>query len=184
LRLLICITIEKIMKEKNILKNITETLTDKPKYELTIPVVWSAELPKRTLWDRMRGKPAPSPERKRTFVLRPCKVGNMYRIAGRAAQLPHEIKQGSMSEVILPVIAEHLDDLVYIVASGIQNDHNEPSKELMLFIERNFDAEDLYSCLYPVLENVGMQSFLNSIALAKGTLTILKPSASPNDGSE
>lgn len=172
------------MEEKDILTAITDTIIDKPKHEITIPVTWHPPV-KRTWLDRVLRRPLPVKEAERTFVIYPCKVGNMYRIAGRAAQLPAEVKEGTNAEVVLPLIHKHLKDVVYVVAAGIQNNHLEPDPELITFIEMNFDAADLYSCLDPVLESVGMQSFFNTIVLVMGTVKILKPEeTSPIDGSE
>lgn len=171
------------MEEKEILSGIAGTITDKPVFTITIPV----KEPKKSaysIWDRIRFKARRLVQLERTFVINPCVVNNMYRIAGRAALLPDSIKNGTLSETVLPLITHHLDDIIYIVAAGIQNTKREPDHDLIEFIKDNFDAEDLYNCLNPVLENVGMQSFLNSIALAKGTVKILKPNASPKDGRE
>lgn len=177
-----------MLQEENILSAVTETLTDKPRYKITIPVTWFPDLPKQTIWDKILRRPLPrEPEKERTFVIYPCKVCNMYRIAGVASRLPNEIKGGTQSEVYLPLINEYIDDVVYVIAAGIQNNHLEPDPELIQFIERNFDGIDLYNCLQPVLENVNMESFFNSIVLIKGTVKILQPKeekTSPRDGSE
>ncbi|RZJ90977.1 MAG: hypothetical protein EOO20_06605 [Chryseobacterium sp.] len=172
------------MEEKEILSSVTETLIDKPAYTVTVQIKEPKTLPKRSLLDKLLRRPVPVQELERSFVINPCVVGNMYRIAGRAVKLPDTILNGSMSESMIPVINDHLDDVVYIVAAGIQNSKREPDAELIEFINDNFEAEDLYNTLLPILENLGMQSFLNSIALAKGTVKILQPSASPLDGRE
>ena len=172
------------MEEKEILQVVTETLIDKPAYTVTVPIKEPKPAPKRSLIDWLFRRPKFIQEIERSFVINPCVVGNMYRIAGRAVKLPDSILNGSLSESMIPVIHQHLDDMVYIVAAGIQNTKREPDAELIEFIKDNFEAEDLYDTLLPILENLGMQSFLNSIALAKGTVKILKPNASPLDGSE
>ncbi|NII81750.1 MULTISPECIES: hypothetical protein [unclassified Pedobacter] len=172
------------MEEKDILQNITDTLIEKSVYTLKVPIKHPMPVPKRAIIDKILRKPIVVPETVREFNITPCIVGNMYRIAGRAVKLPGEILEGSMAGSLLPIINEHLSDLVYIVAAGIQNTKFEPEPDLIEFIEDNFEAEDLYQALLPILENLGMQSFLNSIALAKGTVKILKPNVSPIDGSE
>ncbi|WP_183560689.1 hypothetical protein [Mucilaginibacter sp. SP1R1] len=182
------------MTDKNILQGVVNTFTEKQKFTITIPVSWRPEqalLPpiKQTLLNRLlngkaiQEKPVEMPDEE-TFTIYPCKVANMWRIAGAATSLPDEIREGGLYETVLPLIHDHLVTIVYLVAAGIQNNHEEPAPELITFIERNFDNEDLYSCLFPVLENVNMQSFLNSIVLAKGTVKILIPKTSPTDGSE
>jgi len=172
------------MQEKEILQSIAETLIDKPGYELTVSIKEPTPIPKRKMWDKLFRRTVIEQELERTFVINPCVVGNMYRIAGRAVKLPGAILEGTQAQSLLPVIHDHLDDLIYIVAAGIQNSKREPDPALIEFIKDNFEAEDLYNTLLPILENLGMQSFLNSIALAKGTVKILKPNASPIDGSE
>jgi hypothetical protein len=181
------------MEEKEVYQGTVNAFTEKPKFTLTIPVTWRPEpaavaLPKQSLWDRLTSKQVKSDTEQlpdtETFVIKPCKVVNMARLAGAAVALPDQLKEGTLAEIAMPLVKEHLPTIVYIVAAGIQNDHNEPEPELITFIERNFDNDDLYAALYPVLENSGMQSFLNSIVLAKGTVSLLKPKASPTDGSE
>lgn len=171
------------MEEKKILQSVADTLIEKPLFTVTVTIKDPVPLRKRSIFDRLLRRPRQFQELERSFEIKPCVVGNMYRIAGRSVNLPAEIMDGSMAQAMLPVIKDHLSDVVYIVASGIQNTKDEPTEELISFINDNFDAQDLYDCLLPVLENLGMQSFLNSIALAKGTVKILKP-ASPLDGSE
>jgi hypothetical protein len=167
--------------ENKLLSAVADTLIEKPKYEFTIDVSWQPEY-RPTLWDRITRRPKPPTLTEQTFIINPCKVGSMYRIASKAQGLPTELRGGTYSEVYLPLIYSHINDIIYIVASGIQNNHLEPDPKLMLFIERNFDAIDLYNCLAAVLENINMESFFNSIVLIKGAVTILK--ASPADGSE
>ncbi|WP_443945605.1 hypothetical protein ACJVDH_00405 [Pedobacter sp. AW1-32] len=172
------------MQDNEILHAITETITDKPVYTTTVSIKRPVPIPKRSIWDRLRKKPIIKQETERTFTINPCVVGNMYRIAGKAIDLPDEVFQGTISEVVLPLIYKHINDIVYIIAAGIQNDRDEPDQELINFIKDNFESQDLFDALQPVLENIGMQSFLNTIALAKGSVKILKPKASPLDGSE
>lgn len=176
------------MNEKNIYQGVANTFTEKAKFTITVPVSWLPDRApvKRTIIDRIfkgRAKEEPEIETERTFTISPCKVANMYRIAGASVGLPDEIKKGGLAEAVMPLITDHLPTITYLVAAGIQNDHNEPDPDLIQFIERNFDCEDLYSCLSPILENLGMQSFLNTIVLAKGTVKILSKT-SPTDGSE
>lgn len=176
-----------MLQEQNIYPAVTATLNEKPKYEITIPLTVLPEPPKRTILDRIMRKPVPEPETERTFVIYPCKVCNMYRVAGVAARLPSELKGGTYSEVYLPLIHAHLKDVVYVVAAGIQNNREEPAPDLIRFIEDNFDAIDLFNTLQPVLENVNMEAFFNTIVLMKGAVDILRPKkekTSPKDGSE
>ncbi len=166
------------MITNNIYQQIGETLIAKPKFKITVPIAD----PKRSLWDYLLRKPVIT---ERTFTIYPCKVGNMFRIASRAITLPKELAQGSLSEVLMPLFSEHLTTIIYVVAASIQNNKQEPSKELIEFIKNEMDHDDLYECMQHALENLGLESFLNSIVLARGTIIILKPKeTSPIDGSE
>lgn len=164
------------MTDNQILSALADTLTDKPRYEFTVTI----KEPRRTIWQWLRRQPI---QYSRTFTVHPPVVNNMYRIAGRSASLPVEVTKGTVAEIVLPLIYNHKDDVVYIIAAGIQNTKREPDNELIEFINDNFDAEDLFNCLQAVLGGEWMQHFFNSIALAKGTVKILEP-ASPKDGSE
>lgn len=171
------------MQDKDILQGVAETLIGSASYTITVPIK-EPIVHNRTFWDRLLRRPIVKIETERTFIINQCVVGNMYRVASRAVTLPHEILSGTQAQSILPIINDHLHTMVYIVAAGIQNTKDEPEAELIEFIQDNFVAEDLYNSLLPVLENLGMQSFLNSIALVRGTVKILEPNASPLDGSE
>jgi hypothetical protein len=176
------------MNEDEIYSGVADILTDKP-YTLRIPIRWAPEPKpvKRSLLDRLlrRALPAEHPETIRTFEIFPCVVANMYRIAGRAVLLPKEILGSSeLTESVLPLIPEHLPNMVYIIASAIQNNHLEPAPELLVFIERNFTQVQISNALYASIEGLGLQDFLNSIVLAKGSVSILKPKTSPVDGRE
>ena len=157
------------MEEKEILSAIADTFTDKPRHEFEVPIT------NFTWWDRILFR------KKRKFTIYPCVVANSVRIAGRVVLLPDEIKQGDVGSDINKIIHEHSRDIIYIVACAIQNNRYEPEKWLIDFIANNFTNEQLYLPLYYSLDAVGMQSFLNTIVLAKG-VTILK--TSPIDGSE
>lgn len=183
------------MEEREILKSVTDTLTGKRIFEITVPVKWRPKyvappLPKYTLLDwilrRKRPQPEPEPaqETHRTFEMWPCVVANQYRIAGNAALLTDQMSDNHSDNIQLIIDNQPL--VVYIVASAIQNNHLEPDPELVEFITNNFDHEDLYTSLRAAFSNMGMQSFSNSIALLKGTVKILKPDqeASPVDGKE
>jgi hypothetical protein len=183
------------MQDNQIISALAEVLTEKPRYQFKIPIrepkIQAPYIaPNRSFWDKITRKPianVPDPEPieyVRNFVVYPPVVNNMYRIAGRSANLPVEVLKGKVAEIVLPLILTYKDDIVYIIAAGIQNTKREPDRELIEFIEDNFDGEDLFNCLQAVLGGEWMQHFFNSIALAKGTIKILDPNASPQDGSE
>lgn len=166
-------------EDRKTISEAAENLFDKDVFTLTVKV--REQIAKRTLLDRLSGKELPT---ERVFVIKPATVGTMLRIASKAVLLPETIFDGPEASTILPLIHNHIEDLVYIVAAAIQNNKHEPDHELIEFIKNNFDAKDLFDVLGPTLKNIDMASFFNSIVLVKGTERILLPKSSPLDGSE
>ena len=181
-------------QELEALSNIGKVLADDP-YTFTVSVKWQPAPPatkpaKQILLDKILNRKSPAddrinePEQERTFKVYPCVVGNMYRIASRAATLPGEILNGQAATILLPLIPDHLPTMIYIIAAAIQNNHLEPDVALIQFIERNFTQDDVFEALYASLEGMGLNVFYNSIALVKGTVKIIQPEASPIVGRE
>lgn len=167
------------MEDKEILKAIADTITEKPLYEMVVPVKW---LPKRSIWDRIT-KSKSKPGTYRTLKFYPCVVANQYRIAGEAALLPEEIWEDHSMNVSL--INDHLPRIVYMIAAAIQNNHLEPSDDLIKFIERNLSGDQLLKALTASFQTLNMEAFTDSIILMKGTVKILMPEEmSPKDGRE
>lgn len=164
-------------QEDQIISASVDTFLEKAKYTFTVAITE----PKRTLWESIRRKPL---QTERTFTIYPCKAANMARIAGMALKLPSELDGGSQAEVYLPLIASHLEDVLYTVAAGIQNNKHEPDPALIAFLRDNADGIDLYKATHFTLENVNMESFFNTIVLIKGSVTIIKKETSPVDRSE
>jgi hypothetical protein len=165
------------MTEDQIISASVDTFLEKEKYSFTVAI---AE-PKRSLWAWIKRKPL---QTERTFTIYPCKAANMARIAGVAVRMPNKLDGGTKEAVYLPLIVSHMDDVLYTVAAGIQNNKHEPNPALIEFLRDNADAIDLYKAAYFVLENVNMESFFNTIVLIKGSVTIIKKETSPVDRSE
>lgn len=180
------------MTENEIIGAAADALTEKARFAITIPVSVPSDpkpLPKRTFWNWLIRKPVPIPvpiETERELVFYPCKVANMHRIARTALLLPSELISGDLNESVLPLLADqtHKDDMIYIIAAAIQNNHLEPDAELINFLQMNLNHEDMNLCIAKAFALLGMESFLNSIVLARGTIRVLKPETSPIDGSE
>ncbi|SMC53280.1 hypothetical protein [Pedobacter nyackensis] len=173
------------MEEKFILKSITDTLTGKKVHQITVPIrVVDQPTYIRSFWDKVlfRKGIMVEPETSRTFEIWPCVVKNMYRVAGNAALLVDSLHDDHSENIKL--VNDNMPIVAHIVAAAIQNNKFEPAPELIEFLEDNIDADDMYTALQAAFDNAGMQSFSNSIVLMKGTETILKTKASPNDGSE
>lgn len=78
--------------------------------------------------------------------------------------IPNDFLEKSMNEVVL----NHIEEIIYIVAVGIQNDIHEPKEDLKDFIRNNFTSNDLVKVLLIVFQSINVKDFLNSIVLIKG----------------
>ncbi|WP_316743865.1 hypothetical protein [Pedobacter antarcticus] len=178
------------MQNNKIIQGAVGAMIEKARYILTVRIENPAPTKpvKRTFLDRILQRPVDSPEieTERKLVFKPCKMANMYRIASAALDLPDGILKGDLTSAILPLLKEpgHIEKIAYVIAAGVQNNHLEPEQELIQFILNNLDEQEMFDCLYQTLGNLGMQSFLNSIVLVRGTVNILEPKTSPADGRE
>lgn len=165
--------------DNKIISGAIDSLTGKLLLTLNIPVRW---LPKVPWWRRLFKKV--KEENFRTYEIWPCVVANQYRIIGKALSLPNEVY--SDANLLFPIFEQHQRTMVYIIAAAIQNNHLEPEKELITFLERNLPGEDILTALQASLQQVNMQSFFDSIVLMNGLVKIVSPEtkSSPLDGSE
>ncbi|MEO7016273.1 MAG: hypothetical protein ABI067_06990 [Leifsonia sp.] len=156
-----------------VLPKVADTLTERA-VKLTIDVK-----PKNKLeaWLIKRGfKPS-----KRFFEIKPQRVANVYRIAGRAVKLDTgklfqtEDRIGSMMDVI----ARHGEDIFYIVACAIQNDHREPTDEMIEIVKNEFEMNDILKVMQIAVSNYNINAFLNTIALTVGVDALNTTKASP-----
>lgn len=166
------------MEEQQILNRVADLTIGRKIKDLVIPIRFYTRQQRFINWITRNKK------KYKIFELYPSVTGNMIRIADRAMLLPDELVGNSLYEIAIPLISKHGEDVIYIVAAGIQNNKNEPSKELLSFVRDNFTNELIYEALYPILEGAGMQAFTSSTILIKGTDSILKPRIDPIDGSE
>lgn len=166
------------MEENEILSRVADLTLGRKIKDLVIPVRSYSK------WERFFNWITRNKKKYKVFELYPSVTGNMIRIADRAMRLPDELVGQSLYEIAIPLISKHGEDVIYIVAAGIQNNKHEPAKELLAFVRDNFTGELLYDALYPILEGAAMQAFTSSTILIKGTDTILKPRIDPIDGRE
>ncbi len=113
------------------------------------------------------------------FKIRPIVVGNIYRISSRILQIPSDVFDKSLFETFLLTSSAHLDDLIYIIAVAVQNNHKEPSDELLNIIRWNFTPEDFKLVLEVVLSQIQVESFLSSIISIK-TMNVIRMSPREN----
>jgi len=175
------------MEDNQIIRAVVDTLTGKMTYEFTVPVrvVEPVPIAKYTWLDRVLRKPIPKPvlpETERSFKIYQSVVVNQYRIASSALSLPEDLFEEEAK--MLSYVPQHLPTMCYIIAAAVQNNYKEPDAELIKFFEYNLDNIDVLEILAASMQSANMQAFLTSIVLMQGTATILKPKASPQDGSE
>lgn len=167
------------MNEKELLQGVAETLTEKPKAEITI----EAKNPRWYDWLLRRPK-------KRLFVIKPTVVASMIDLSGMAGLMDSGLMEAATSQkgnrvpAILAAINANLKDVVVAVAIIIQNNGERPDPKLVRWLTKNTDAFDLADIIVPVLGSTYMQAFLNSIVLVKGTENVLKPKTSLEEPGE
>lgn len=149
-------------QDKNTLKKVAEAITEKP---ITITVDVKPKNKLQALLIKHGFKPS-----KRIFDIKPQRVVNIYRIAGRAVKIDTgmlfqtEDRIGSM----IDVIHRHGEDIFYIVAAAIQNDHNEPSEKMIDIVKNEFEMNDILEVLKVAVSNYNITAFFSSIALIVG----------------
>lgn len=169
------------MTEQEIIDKVTALTIGKKIRDVVVPI---REFP---VWKRWANALLP-----RRYRFKPYKIfevyesvsGNAFRIANVAMGLPEEILGNTMYEISLPLIHKHHKDIVYVVATGITNSKAEPPSSLIDLLAWNLPYDELYEILNAILDGAGMQAFINSTILIKGTDSILKPRIDPIDGSE
>lgn len=169
-----------MQEEKDLLQAVAETVTDKPKVEITI----DAKNP--GFWNRLFKR-----KLQRTFIVKPTTVSSMYILGGKTVLWQEElfeiIKQDPDNlPAIIGLIQANIRDVIFCTAVIIQNNGEQPARSLVKWLEDNTDALDLAQIIVPVLGSTYLQSFLNSIILLKGTSEVIKPKSkmSPKDPEE
>jgi hypothetical protein len=105
---------------------------------------------------------------KKVFEIGPVLVGNRYRVAIRSLNIPVGLFTADYDEVeIMQAIANHTEDLIYVVGVCIQNNSKEPSKALLDYLKW-IDDSKFYELLDASLSMLGTTSFMKSTILIKG----------------
>ena len=165
------------MTDNQIITAAVDALTGKTIYEFDVV---NLNPSKRTLLDKLLRKPL-APQ-SRHFVIKPTVVANQYRIASKSLSLPVDLFEDQSK--MLAYVPQHLPTMIYIIAAAITNTRDEPSSELIAYLEDNLDNLDVLQILAASLQSANMQSFLISITLMNGLAKILTTSVNPLDGSE
>lgn len=170
-------TKEAPIDKKDTLQKVAETLTEKST-DLFIEV---KPISKFEAW-LIKRKIKPS---KLLFSIRPQRVDNVYRIAGRVQKLNVDGIFNNVDQLgtMMKFFAEHGEDIFYIVAAAIQNNDQEPTSKMIRIVRRNFEMQDILTVMNVAVNNYNISAFINSIALMTGVDALkLKVSPTVNGG--
>lgn len=162
------------MDEKQILKMVGETLTNKKK-PVTIDIPVRNSIHKKLMdWGWL--------PKTKTYMISPILVGNRYRVSSVAIGLPDDTFDNGVLDFAKAwqAVNDHTEDFIYIVAVCIQNREKEPSNRLLKKL-RWINDEDFFKLLDVSLTQAGLPSFMKSIVLIKGqsVLNVPEPAVIP-----
>lgn len=154
------------MEEKDIKKKAIETLIDKEE-EIIIPI-----LPKNGFHKLLQKIGLKKKEL--VFCLRKMLNGNRKRISTRIFDFPvFENNDTYILKRVFQLTVEHQDDLNYVVAVALQNDRNEPSKELLDAVQW-LDDERFAYILEKSISTINIENFYRSIILISGAAKLIR----------
>lgn len=116
---------------------------------------------------RMRLKLAPTINH---FEIKPQRVVNVHRIALRRQRIDEGDFLNNIDRIgtMNRIMANNADDIYYIVATAIQNDHREPTQSMIDIVKNDFEMPDLYNVMFIAVSNYDLTAFINTIALITG----------------
>lgn len=155
------------MIEKDILSLAVDTLTEKP-LKVSIAVKPNSKLDIMLMKLGLKKKVI-------SYTIRPLVVGNRKRISVRSLRIPNDFLKDGLVKALMDT--EYIEDCIYAVAVGIQNNRYEPSNRLLKFVEFQFNDTDLYNVLDAIFGKIDLQSFTKSIILIKGSNVLNVPEA-------
>lgn len=120
-------------------------------------------------------EPEPEQPTEREFTVNISWAGTMYRIGSRAQNIPENILESSLSKLVVEGSYLYMNDFIYIVACGIQNNREEPSEELIDFIRWNFTMEDIFTACDIILSKFNFKAFIDTTVLVKGADVLSVP---------
>lgn len=175
------------MQDNQIIQKSVSILNDDLIHEFDV-VIREPVMPivsRRTFWDKLTKKTIPDisqPETVRHFEIYEGSVATVLRISGKAGTLPVDLFEEE--EKMLAYAPEHLPTMIYIIAAAVQNTAKEPDPELIKFFTENLTNKAVARLMAAALLSTNMPDFLTSIVSVQWMASILKPKASPLDGSE
>ncbi len=143
-----------------------ETLIDKPN-EIVIPV-----LPKN--WFEKLLQRIGLKKKCLVFQLKKIRNGNKERIAPRLYDFPEFIQDDTyILKRLFQLTIEQQSNLNYCVAVALQNDRNEPSKELLEAVKW-LDDEQFAIILEKSIGSIDVENFFKSIILVSGAAKLIR----------
>lgn len=166
------------INEMQVLGEVAKTITEQP-VKITIDIK-----PKNKIhaW-LINRKYCPS---QRFYEIKPQRVINIYRIAGRAVYLDVAgiAEDTDVFGMLMRTMAKNGEDIFYIVAAAIQNDHREPTDKMLDIVRNEFEMEDILTVMKIAVNHYNISAFLNSIALMTGIDAVKIRKVSPNENEE
>lgn len=108
------------------------------------------------------------------YTLRKIRVGNRERIGLRLYDFPDNVMDGShLLKKVFEISKNNNADLIYCAAVCLQNDKNEPSKQLLDALKW-IDEEQLFYILDKGLSHIDIENFLKSIVLISGAKSLMQ----------
>lgn len=153
------------MTENNTLKQVSDTLTDKP---VLITVDLKPQNRMHALGQRLRLLP-----RKKTFAVSQVTTGNLVRISKLLVDIGGDWKE--LIEDPYRAISAYGPHLVRIVAVCLHNRKQEPPDSLYDLVEHNMTAAEISDVISVVLKQMNVKDFITSIILTRG-LNVLEMS--------
>jgi hypothetical protein len=159
-------------KAEDVLPKVADTISEKAE---TITVDVKPKNRFERLLIKLKIKPS-----KRLFEIRPQRVINIYRMSGRVVSLDlgNLLKTVDRIGPLMDIMSRHGEDIFYIVACAVQNDHREPTPKMIEVVKNEFEMSDIEKVLEVAVSNYNTTSFINSIALIVG-VDALNLKASP-----
>lgn len=107
--------------------------------------------------------------KKRIFTIRPIVLGNLIRISKILLSIDMNVfNEANLLESNYKMMELHADDLVKIVAIGIQNTKAEPSARLIDLIKTQFSAVEFWNIVLLIRSQMHVQHFMNTIISVRG----------------
>lgn len=165
------------LSEQEVLPMVANTITEKP-LELYVDVKPRSKI---EAW-LIRHKLRPS---RYYFQVKPQRVINVYRIAGRVKKLNVDgiFNTTDTLSSLMNFMANNGEDIFYIVAAAIQNDDREPTERMLNIVKNNFEMQDIHEVMKIAVNGYNIDAFINSIVLMTGVQALnLKTSPKENGG--